>query len=1106
MPFAPSPRLAQQAQALPPHPPRPPRPLPLSRPTPSLEDTTRISDDRAPRMLQAHELPVVIYTHSKWPGISDIVNGRAMNKVGEPTFPCRASRLDDALDASHPNEFYLVQYQIAKIPNPTSHVELQEYKENGAQPYRLTLTAPADLVTAGWIEDLSQVACWGIALDIDLKDYKDEFDPWADDMSPAERDRTKVPWSQEWRDNWTNVIWPRACEAMPLLEYPTAAYTTKHGMRLIYAFDRPLPMLGIGNGLDRIRGFMTEAYIAGLKVDKATADWTRLQGLPRIVKESASGQVNTGELESFRFTWGRVDLSTTDVLRPELFVAYDPYSLRPATTFPIVDYIDHPLWDTLRRFIIDPGKHAEEALGSMPSLHITFGSMPDDDRVTQLLHGTKGASGRSQRHAKVRDIVDKIARRQGDNPIISSAAASFEILWEGKRLDLCPDGTSNLHAGALNLIKDVLYLLRTELGMNAGQVGPDLIYSLIIPKMREANDARASGDGGRRSDAELCTECWRLVTDLFATRLAKEAERKREDEAEVLARQVEIVDRTRQNAIAQRAIKAWLKEATGADDAWIDDNWDHHLVVITKLGFSVVGVRDGVVTMSDPVDNWTKCTPMLREAGHSLIQYRTISIDKNGTMFTDYLKEVEVLDKHAISCGDRVRASRLIPDSTLKKTTVGSVESLEFVWKRPGMRQDIEAKYDPICEEFLHLLGGDMESKLLDWCASYFDIQGPLPALYIHGPPGCGKGLLLAALQMGTERGKGAEFGDALQDFQDDFLDTPLVQVDEDTGQKGAFQKDTVSVLRRMVGGEFSAIRQKGIKNLHIDGHWRIVICANNANVFDIKRDLDEHDVQAMNGRILYVDVTNGDRAQRILEYFDRLGGRYGNEHGEGTAKMNLPGRLIKHIRHLADTRTVVKGNRFLIDAPLTEWHQQFRTNTPGTLEVCKAINALISEMRLRGGAPVTGSGLVVERGNTQHSMGRKKEITGVFLFASQFEDYLRRSSGKVTFNLANSIKAVAKAARPRLSNPADRATYGEQPRGWQVDVGAVLRALTRLGYDTDWRDVLGPDIWNTQAPEEVQADYKDRPMDPHKEQSTNPFPKVVPGPGHTFANRNAAT
>lgn len=80
--------------------------------------------------------------------------------------------------------------------------------------------------------------------------------------------------------------------AKPHLFSPTAVYTTRHGARLVYVLEAPVPA---DVAELRLASLVRQVRAQGILVDQATKDWTRLFRLPKVVRDD----VRTSEEEHF---------------------------------------------------------------------------------------------------------------------------------------------------------------------------------------------------------------------------------------------------------------------------------------------------------------------------------------------------------------------------------------------------------------------------------------------------------------------------------------------------------------------------------------------------------------------------------------------------------------------------------------------------------------------------------------------------------------------------------------------------------------------------------------------------------------------------------------
>ena len=221
---------------------------------------------------------------------------------------------------------------------------------------------------------------------------------------------------------------------------------------------------------------------------------------------------------------------------------------------------------------------------------------------------------------------------------------------------------------------------------------------------------------------------------------------------------------------------------------------------------------------------------------------------------------------------------------------------------------------------WLRLIGGDQHEKLLDWIATAADLSLPTAGVYLQGPPGTGKGLFahgIAALF-----GSGAtSYADAVGKFNGALCKNPVCHIDEisqtfDTGEgfSGSF--------RSLIGESSRQLRRKNLPSSTLRGCPRLIIGANNADALRFSESLTKADLEAIAQRILHIQH---DEAPR--EFLRSLGGRSYTKNWV-LEQDGSPGAFARHAVHLAKTRRVVPGDRFLVEGELSEWHKDLMGST----------------------------------------------------------------------------------------------------------------------------------------------------------------------------------
>lgn len=124
-----------------------------------------------------------------------------------------------------------------------------------------------------------EVMCHTVWIDLDLKDMVGE--------------KGKVKWT-DLTDSQAGQVWSQVEEAHERLTAKhmawTASYTTSGGLRFVHALALPVHA---GEGYEALLARFHAAYqLAGLPVDEACRDWTRLYRAPRVTRD---GQLTVGQ-------------------------------------------------------------------------------------------------------------------------------------------------------------------------------------------------------------------------------------------------------------------------------------------------------------------------------------------------------------------------------------------------------------------------------------------------------------------------------------------------------------------------------------------------------------------------------------------------------------------------------------------------------------------------------------------------------------------------------------------------------------------------------------------------------------------------------------------
>jgi len=957
--------------------------------------------------------------------------------------------------------YYLVSYNIC---NPAFTADPAEFylhdpdmvagytfNNLDTSGFRLTKNSPQLMQDAGILRYREQVCASVAMLDADNCDIFPSSDPRYAKFYQNPDD--KLPWNEELRQIFIEEVLPKLLKDVPVMKNVACAYQTTNGIRFVFMFDRPVPVLGGAGCLeDILMGMMAELAVAGFAVDTACKDWTRNQKVPRCQK----GTKRTEEDPFFWLSWNGIDPTVNDADDPpEALQAFDPRVFPRYSDFKLAEYLHHENWKLITK-VLTGGENTQPQVNydwEGTRLKMELGDCPDDQQVRDLLY-LPDSSKHTNEYNVIKNQIKKMTLGQKkDGYRCEVALRLFALIFEGR--DILTDFSrvhgkgESIHYGAYFSIWDLCAIMRRQMP------SPQMVYALLLEPFLRANQKRAETDPkNARTEPQAKAEVWRAIVKNYPTQIAINQQEEEEESAEEERKNQADANRQREQAGNLHLIKNHLQQWTGQSEEWVEANWRRLLIITSKIGVSVLQIRNGRATYSDPLTSSKEWVACIENAGHTLINYMTAEEEPK------VMREADICNGQSTPCGKIIQASRLVKGNSIKFIHEDGVDKLCFVLKLPGVAEDVEPIHHPEIEAYLRLLGGDSVEKLLDWLAVFVRIEKPSPALYIHGDPGIGKGMFLCGLGLLTARKRPAEFQDALGDFQDFFEDTWLLAIDEGC-ETNQFQKNVVTILRKFIGGHSKQINVKGIKGMYIESEWRLVVMANNDDVFAIKNDLSDQDIEALNSRIFYLNSQINSKA--IRDFLHRHGDWHGNEFGPGTE--GWPLKIAQHVMWLHQNRKVELGKRFLIDTPPSPWHEHLRVTSAGGLTVCQAIHDCIE---------------ILARGNTCDIIHIDPKKGELYLSQKRFEGFVEKHYPKFKGQVSKVVKRLSTAkGQVRIPQEGKKAKYWPRPMMFTMDLPAIVTALNDNGYDTDFRGIFGQEMWETVVPVRIREQYaEDAPID----------------------------
>jgi hypothetical protein len=973
------------------------------------------------------------------------------------TFPVMS--FVDAMAQDHPTDAHVTCYMTetesgeppAAMPRLTKPFvagldrlraeEQRRLKEGTLPPERAAITR------------ITRIIGTMLALDFDLPDH--------------------VTWTDAYRDTVQAKI-TGATQKWPLLSTPTVFYATSGGFRLVWALDRPVPVQGQGGLEDLLYGLVAEAHMAGLTVDTACKDWTRLFRLPRVVRADKSpAEAQTWSQPYYAQSWGHISFTERHPRPPDgLVQMFGPERFRPLSLMRPDEFLPgSPAQPLATKWKSRIGRSPRDPADTFRT--INMGEMPSE--VQSVLTGPNGL-GQSAAYKHVLSRFKAQAYPRDPSKALPEAVHVYKVLAENEDLRVEENGQKQIHQGISRMARNVCFLLRDRLGEGATEVSAQFIYALVIQPARRANAARSSetnGTGSVRDDATLESEVWGLVTWFYQQFRGQAIVTAEEAEEEAMERESLQLRLIAQVGAHTQAIVQTLMSWSGGEDPivleWASHHWPNILLLKHATGRSLLTFSpDGSLHYSLAADRWGDVLSLGRDCGHNLIEWTHLNEDGKPQL----AKEPEIYKAHS-TVTEQMCLSRLIPANRVRLLRGSNGVLLQYVKALPGMRTDIEAKYDPMVDEWLHLLGGDDAETLLDWLAAYPLIHRPLSALYIQGQPSIGKGMLVQALKNMTVTRTSAPFDQAMGDFQASMFDSPLIWADEKVTSK-YMTKPLMDTFKKLVSGEYDTLNRKGVDHMTLEGHWRVVMTANHANALPWDEEVSGADLEAVRLRLVHITANSPE----AYAYLERNGQRLGTH--------NWPEQTIPaHIMHLVKTRSVDFSKRFMITSKHKQYHDDMQARSSASGEVLR----LLGKILLAGRQPVNANCLFIENDqvyfNVPHGYARMMNI---------IKDERRPEFPRSERIMAKSIRHVSldpESMNKRMLLPGQK--QEQVLKVWRLAMPVIIDWLDKNDQVADLRHVLGPVIWNRDAPERLKRAFEDVPVDVVPQPVRRPPPPPPP-------------
>ncbi len=888
-----------------------------------------------------------------------------------------------------------------------------------------------------------------LALDFDLPDH--------------------VRWTDTHRAQ-VELLVAQAARQWPLLARPTVFYTTAGGFRLMWVLSEDVPVHGVRGLEDLFAGLVAQSYIAGLIVDTACKDWTRLFRLPCVVRADKSpAEAQTWRQPYYAQSWGRIDFKARETLPVDgALLVHHPSVFKGLSAMALGDFATNAQAQELggkwKNVVGKPPRDLEDVFNGLP-----IGERPTDGDIQQLL------TGGGTQSAMYKVLINKLralAHPRDPKRRIEDAVYAYGVLAEKHDIRIQERNQKHLHQGISKLARAICFCFRDRLGDRPGDVTPQFIHALVAQPARSANQLRASEGGGKvRTDAEIDAEVWRVVKWAYRT-FRGQAHLAELDAADSAAEQSNLQLKllgqvgAHQEAIEQ-ALVGWSRTEDAITKEWIKNNWPKLLLLKHKHGRSVLSFsQSGRVHYSTSAAEWSDVLSLGRDCGHGLIPFTYLNKDGE----TRSSKSEDVVRVHS-TVVEMFSFSRLEPRNCVRVVRSQDSCILNFVEALPGMRTDIQAKYDPLVDELFHLIGGDQVEKLLDYFAAFPRIDRPSAALYLEGHSGIGKGMIGLALQNMTISREYAPLDQIFGNYQERLVPTPFLWADERITAKRITQS-VMDTFKKVISGEYNTLNPKGEQAIALEGHWRVFITANHGDAIPWDAEVSGHDLDAVVSRLVHIKVDEN----RVKKFFERIGQRAGTD---GWPEYNIPA----HIKHLADTRVLREDTRFLVSGTAGAYHEDMQSRTSGSNEALRLLGRLLQEPHKYPNC------LVLKGDQVYFNVSHGYTVMNKIAVLEHRQDFPR--SERV---LSRSMKNVSLDPEAQ-SHRVDGGKTPKVVRLWRLNMGYIINWLDQNHQDADLRQALGPTIWKRDAPQRIQELYTALDSTPTPPPAPPSSPTTRPGP-----------
>jgi len=249
-------------------------------------------------------------------------------------------------------------------------------------------------------------------------------------------------------------------------------------------------------------------------------------------------------------------------------------------------------------------------------------------------------------------------------------------------------------------------------------------------------------------------------------------------------------------------------------------------------------------------------------------------------------------------------------------------------------RSEVQPRESKLVDGWLRVFAGEQYDRLVKWISAVpKTAQGPLSALYLEGPPGCGKSLLCKGLSALWDDAPVDYNRIASSEFTGELLTSPLLIADEGVNvpKYSNGTNNPSSLFRSFTANQDHVVRKMYQAPVGLKAYLRVIITDNGPDGLPFQQTLGRHGIEAITERVFWIGV-KPEAAEYLLEQVGPE--RIRSEWVEGD-------ELTAHFAWLGQQEVLPEG-RFLVCGQRTEWHERFVSNQGLKPEMLDVIAALV--------------------------------------------------------------------------------------------------------------------------------------------------------------------